>query len=192
MWITRHVPKICMVALCMVLTGCAALGPMTVNRDRFDYTAAIADSWKRQMLLNIVKIRYGEAPIFLDVASVINQYEFQTNLSAAFGWSSPPNITNQNVAAGGHYIDRPTITYSPMTGEKFPRNLMTPVAPATIMSMVEGGYPIDLVFRLLVHSVNGIQNQFGGVARTRRADPDFSLSWRSSVISRLQAWSACG
>jgi hypothetical protein len=125
------------------------------------------------MLLNIVKIRYGDAPIFLDVASVINQYEVQTNLSASFGWLSLPSSNSQNVTAGGHYIDRPTITYTPMTGEKFARNLMTPVAPATVMSMVEGGYPIDLVFRILVHSVNGIQNQFGGAARTRRADPEF-------------------
>lgn len=173
MWIMRHVPKLCIVALFSILIGCSALGPLTVNRDRFDYTAAIADSWKRQMLLNIVKIRYGDAPIFLDVASVINQYEVQTNLTASFGWLSLPSSNSQNVAAGGHYIDRPTISYIPMTGEKFARNLMTPIAPATIMSMVEGGYPIDLVFRLLVHSVNGIQNQFGGVARTRRADPEF-------------------
>jgi hypothetical protein len=173
MRIMRHFPRISLTALCMILAGCAALGPTTVNRDRFDYTAAIADSWKRQMLLNIVKIRYGDAPIFLDVASVINQYEVQTNLSASFGWLSLPSSNSQNVTAGGHYIDRPTITYSPMTGEKFARNLMTPVAPATVMSMVEGGYPIDLVFRILVHSVNGIQNQFGGAARTRRADPEF-------------------
>ena len=41
------------------------------------------------------------------------------------------------------------------------------------MSLVEGGYPIDLVFRILVHSVNGIQNQFGGSARMRQADPEF-------------------
>jgi hypothetical protein len=161
------------VVLFSILSGCAALGPRTVNRDRFDYTTAIADSWKRQMLLNIVKIRYGDAPIFLDVASVINQYEFQTNLNAAFGWSSPPNFTSQGAGAGGHYIDRPTISYTPMTGEKFARTMMTPIAPATVMSMVEGGYPIDLVFRLLVHSINGIQNQFGGPSRTRRADPEF-------------------
>jgi len=174
MCMTSYLSRLCITAvLCMTLAGCAAFGPTTVNRDRFDYTAAIADSWKRQMLLNIVKIRYGDAPIFLDVASVINQYEIQTNMNATFGWSSPPNITNQGVGAGGHYIDRPTVTYTPMTGEKFARNLMTPVAPATVMSMVEGGYPIDLVLRILVHSINGIKNQFGGAARIRRADPEF-------------------
>jgi hypothetical protein len=52
---------------------------------------------------------------------------------------------------------------------------MTPVAPATVMSLIEGGYPIDLVFRILVHSINGIQNQFGGSARMRKADPEFYL-----------------
>jgi hypothetical protein len=144
-----------------------------VERDRFDYTSTIAESWKRQMLLNIVKIRYGDAPVFLEVASIINQYQTQTVLNAAFGWTFPPAANNQQIGVAGSYIDRPTITYNPLTGEKLARNLMTPVKPATVMSMVEGGYPIDLVFRILVHSVNGIQNQFGGSARMRRADPDF-------------------
>ena len=43
------------------------------------------------------------------------------------------------------------------------------------MSLMEGCYPIDLVFRILVHSVNGIQNQFGGSTRMRKADPEFYL-----------------
>ena len=46
----------------------------TVARDRFDYITAISDSWKAQMLLNVVKLRYADAPVFLDVASVITQY----------------------------------------------------------------------------------------------------------------------
>jgi len=157
----------------MFLSGCAPLGPTTVARDRFDYTSTIAESWKRQMLLNIVKIRYGDAPVFLEIASIINQYQTQTDISAAFGWSFPPAANDQRIGIAGSYIDRPTITYVPLTGEKLARNLMTPVSPETIMSMVEGGYPIDLVFRILVHSVNGIQNQFGGTARMRRADPEF-------------------
>ncbi len=161
--------------LLLALAGCSSLGPNSVARDRFDYTTAVADSWKRQMLLNIVKIRYGDAPIFLDVASIINQYSFETELRGTLGWSTPPNASRQEVGGTGRYYDRPTITYNPLTGEKFARNLMTPIAPATIMSLVEGGYPIDLVFRIMVHSVNGIQNSFGGTARMRRADPEFYL-----------------
>lgn len=159
--------------LLLGVSGCVSLGPPSVARDRFDYTTSVADSWKRQMLLNIVKIRYGDAPIFLDVASITNQYSLETELRGTLGWSFPPNANRQELGAAGRYYDRPTITYTPLTGEKFARSLMTPIKPATVMSLVEGGYPIDLVLRVLVHSVNGVQNQFGGSARMQRADPEF-------------------
>ena len=168
----------CLVIVAAMLTACTSIGPASVARDRFDYTTAVADSWKRQMLLNIIKIRYGDAPIFLDVVSITNQYQLTTDLNASFGWQSPSGAgigfgNSQKVGIDGNFVDRPTITYTPLTGEKFARNLMTPVAPATVMSLVEGGYPIDLVFRIMVHSVNGIQNQFGGSTRMRKADPEF-------------------
>ena len=172
-WNLYAVSLISTLLMLALLVGCAPIGPGTVARDRFDYTTAVADSWKRQMLLNIVKIRYGDAPIFLDVASIINQFALDTQVSGAFGWGFPPNANNQMLGGTVRYTDRPTITYNLMTGEKFARNLMTPIPPATVMSLIEGGYPIDLLFRILVHSVNGIQNQFGGSARSRRADPKF-------------------
>jgi hypothetical protein len=37
----------------------------------------MSESWKRQMLLNMVKIRYMDARVFLDVASVIYQYSVE-------------------------------------------------------------------------------------------------------------------
>ena len=51
------------------LAGCS-IGPGMVTRDRFDYSGAVAESWKRQMLLNLVKLRYSDAPVFLDVGAV--------------------------------------------------------------------------------------------------------------------------
>jgi len=38
MWITRYAPNLCIVVLLTILSGCAALCPATINRDRFDYT----------------------------------------------------------------------------------------------------------------------------------------------------------
>jgi hypothetical protein len=58
----------------ILLVGCSGIGPATVERDRFDYVNALSSSWKKQILLNLVKIRYLDAPIFLDVSSVISQY----------------------------------------------------------------------------------------------------------------------
>lgn len=154
------------------LAGCVNIGAGTIGRDRFDYNTALADSWKQQMLLNIVKIRYGDAPIFLDVASITNQYSFESELRGSLGWSSPGS-NDQELGGTGRYYDRPTITYTPLSGEQFARRLMTPVAPNKVMALVEGGYPVDVVFRIMVHSINGIRNQFGGSARARRADPEF-------------------
>ena len=57
--------------LLLPVIGCASLGPAVIPRDRTDYLSSIADSWKEQTLLNVVRLRYGDAPSFLDVSSVV-------------------------------------------------------------------------------------------------------------------------
>ncbi len=164
-----------MLALAATITaGCAAIGPRTVVTDRFDYNAAISDSWKTQMLLNIVKMRYGDPPIYLDVASVINSYELSGSATAGASWTFNPSYgSGANVGALGFFANRPTITYSPMTGEKFTRSMMTPIPPSSIFFLVQAGYRADGVFRGLVQSVNGIRNRFGAAGRNMPADPAF-------------------
>jgi hypothetical protein len=164
-------------AALFILTDCAAIGPGSMGRDRFDYTTAISDSWKTQMLFNIVKGRYGDAPVFLDVASVIAQYQLETVASASATWQTPltqtSNANTLGLSGVGRFIDRPTITYNPVTGAKFARSVMAPIPPTAILSLVQAGYPIDLVFRLCVQSINGVQNRFGRMAQSRPADPTF-------------------
>jgi hypothetical protein len=158
----------------LLSAGCAGVGPGNMTRDRFDYTAAISESWKNQMLLNMVKMRYGDAPVFLDVTSVINQYILEGLVELGAGLNT--GLIGENTASvkgAGRYSDRPTITYTPLLGEKFARSLMTPIPPVAIFNLVQAGYPIDIVFRLTVHSINGIQNRYGGGARARQADSEF-------------------
>src|ERR1700752_4295164 len=89
------------------LSGCASIGPPTVARDRFDYISAISDSWKAQMLLNVVKLRYADSPVFLDVTSVITQTGYQGVIGVSGSWFQapvfPPNLVGsaQNVFATG-------------------------------------------------------------------------------------------
>ncbi len=176
---TLTAPTVAAVMALLLLAGCSGIGPVTVARDRLDYTDAVAESWKRQMLLNLVKLRYGDAPVFLDVGQIVSGYTVQGTISALgsiFNTSGPvPGVPNSSVTLGaqGQYTDRPTITYAPLVGERFARSLMTPIPPPTLLSMVQAGYPITLVFRLAVSVINGIQNRFGGDLRARSADPAF-------------------
>ena len=159
----------------LVLSGCTTIGPHTVARDRFDYNRAIGDSWKEQMLINMVKLRYGDAPVFLDIASVISQYQVAAQVNASAQWQTPLTGNANTFGVGGNalYVERPTITYTPISGEKFARSFMKPLPPPGILSLVQAGYPIDLVLRVCVHTINGIRNRYGGPARARAADPEF-------------------
>jgi hypothetical protein len=166
-----------MILFPLALSGCSSIGPRTVARDRFDYVTAISESWKSQMLLNLVKIRYGDAPVFLDIASVITQTGYQGTFGVSGSWWQNllqlPFTSSAGVTAAGTYGEKPTISYLPMSGEKFARSLMTPIPPAAILNFIQAGYPVDLVLRLAVHAINGIDSRYGGPARTREADPDF-------------------
>jgi hypothetical protein len=176
--------------------GCASIGPGTVTRDRFDYTGAIAESWKSQMLLNLVKLRYGDTPVFLDVGQIVSGYTVQSTFSAGgsiFSTSGVvPGVPNSSVTLGaqGQYTDRPTVTYTPLAGERFARSLMTPIPPAALLSLVQAGNPVDLVLRLAVNVVNGIYNRYGGDLRVRAADPEFYLLLER--LRRIQSSGAIG
>src|SRR5512143_2672904 len=113
----------------LVLSGCTGIGPTTISRDRFDYTAAISESWKRQMLFNMVKIRYGDAPVFLEVSSVISQYQIAAQINLGATVTQHPWTAAETLGGMGQYVDRPTITYSPIMGDKFARSLMSPIPP---------------------------------------------------------------
>ena len=95
--------SICILVVC-ILSGCMSIGPATIARDRFDYVSAISESWKDQMLLNIVKLRYADVPVFLDVSSVISQYGLEGIVNFSAGWNFVAPGDNQSFGGTGGYI----------------------------------------------------------------------------------------
>jgi hypothetical protein len=159
----------------VVLAGCTHIGPKTVTVDRVDYGTTIADSWKEQTLLNIVKMRYMDLPVFMDVANIVSGYSLQTGVTVGGQLSSKAAVQGDFASVGGQaiYTDRPTITYVPLTGQKFLHGLITPIDPKNIFFMIQAGYPADFLLGLTVESINGLRNRSLTVASAREADPEF-------------------
>ncbi len=159
----------------VLAASCASMGPKTIPTDQFNYNAAIASSSNEQLLLNIVRLRYSEAPVFLKISSVINQYARIAGISASAGNNT--GVTGEDVVGvlGGQatWADRPTITYAPLSGKEFATSLLTPVSPEALFRLVQSGWPPELVLRVAVMSINGLENEVARPARRREADPGF-------------------
>jgi len=165
------------VAVTLFLNACTSIGPRTIPRDRFDYNTAISDSWKDQTLLNIVKIRYADMPLFVEVASIVSGYtlESSVNLGAVHVGSGNSVAGNELFSLGtsGKFSDRPTITYTPITGQNFNKSFMTPIPPRVILFLMQSGWSADLIFPLTVSSINGLKSQMAAGVNQREGDDGF-------------------
>jgi len=149
-----------LLAACLILlscTACQSVGPPTIQRDQFDYNKAISVSRKEQLLLNMVRLRYGEAPVFLSVASVISQYSIEGALTATAPSYDRPNSAGAPIASGSaRYTDRPTITYQPLTGKELAGTLLSPVPLNAAFALIQSGYAIDMTLKSTVRTLNGM------------------------------------
>ena len=157
------------------LTGCAHLGPQNLPRDRFDYNTAIANSWKEQSLLNIVKLRYADMSLFVEVASVVSGYTLEGSVNLGGTVSSKTAVQGDFLSLGtaGKYTDRPTITYVPITGAKFNESFMSPIPPKAILFLLQSGWPADMIFPIVVDSINGFRSRKAAGVDQRLGDPNY-------------------
>ena len=170
--------RIAVALLSLSVTTCASIGPGTVPHDRIDYGSSIGNSWKEQTLLNIVKLRYADMPIFLEVAQVIAGYQLQSTLGTSFTAGNfnaaviGPFTATGNATAAGTYTDRPTVIYQPLTGVDFLKRLMTPIPPSSVLFMIQSGYAADRIMPIMLDSINGLNNESNRLRRP--ADQKFT------------------
>ena len=150
------------VALCSVilLGACATrLGPRTIPAARFDYNERIARSQNDQLLLNLVRLRYRDTPVFLDVGNVIAQYTLDARVGVLPGINVDGTDRSElGIDLGGRYSEQPTITYEPISGAEFTRRLLTPISPQTIILLSQSGWSVERLLMCCVDSINDVTN----------------------------------
>jgi hypothetical protein len=173
----RWIP--CWIAL-LALAGCVSVAPTHLTTDRMDYGHVVAESWKRQTLLNVVRLRYADAPVFLDVASIINSHTVGGNAGAQAALTSGSTPDAFGLSGSGAWSNTPTVTYQPLLGDRFTRSLLKPIPPASAFELLQGGWPADLVLHTVVGSINGLRNASAGAP----SDPEFEEL--SETLTRIQ------
>jgi hypothetical protein len=175
-----------MVGLALLSAGCGAsrLGSRAIPIDRYGLNEAVNRSWNEQLLLNLVRLRYQDTPLFLDVGNIVTQYAFTGNV----GLSGTIPGDQVSIGPGMSYSARPTITYTPLTGEAFAERLLTPISPLMLLMLSQSGWSLELLLLTCVQEVNNIRNAPNAAADTT---PTLMPRYRrfqhlSGIIRQLQ------
>jgi hypothetical protein len=163
--------------LAVGLGGCTGFGPDTMRYQQADYASALADAGKRQTLLNIVKLRYGDVPAFVTVNQILAGYSLQGTFSAGTDLLSGGSLRladDAQIGIGGTFTNNPTVTYAPVTGADFARTFLAPMQPADLFGLILAGVPPELVLGLGLHSIGGYDNERGTPGALLAADQGFA------------------
>ena len=178
----RRFPSVAPVFLGLValvlMSGCASIGPSHVDRDREDYNLSLTESWKRQILLNVVKIRYVEPMFFVDVGEIVAAYALETGVNVGasrsiFDLSGTGAESTFDLGVSGKYTDRPTITYRPMTGTSFLKGVMSPIPVSNVILSIESGVSAAFIMNLGIRAINGYRNEAITVQGYKPPQPGF-------------------
>ena len=106
------------------------------------------------MLLNIVKQRYLDMPVYLDVSSVVSSYSLETGVNLeAKRFPRDAASSNATLGVSGSYSESPTISYAPLSGERLVNSLLRPIPPETVFAMINGGRRVDFLLRATLRSI---------------------------------------
>lgn len=182
-WRLLTVTPLCL-ALC-ALSGCAIIGPSSIRMGRATYNEVINRTDDEQMLLSIIKGRYGETYSLLAVGSVAANFSFSANAGAEFGIGPRENYVGNLVplAGGLAYEENPTITYQPVQGEKYLHQFLSPIRLETMVLILRAVTNPAMYFTALVNRVNDMRNP--DFLEAPSAEPDLRFERFAKLTEEL-------
>ena len=127
------------------------------------------------MLTNLIRLRFGDVPMFVDVSSVVTNYTYTGSLGVEGTRNFPFPVEDVGVPdsitgrAGVEYTETPTITYIPVSGEDFATRMLQPLPIGYLFSIAQSGWPVELLLLIGIERINNMENMSAGFndARTQ-------------------------
>ena len=141
----------------LMLSGCSTVGPALYESSFEDFNDAIRKTSDGQMLTNLVRMRYLETPVFLQVAGITTNFNVNGNLGASAGFPEGGK-NNYGLSAGAGFSESPTISFSLPDSDKYYGRLLAPLSAKQITSLYFGGFDSEAVFLTTARGVNRLRN----------------------------------
>lgn len=169
----------------VLLSGCVR-GDRLVSESHAAYNEALRTRFDEELLLNLVRLRYRDRPLFLGVSSVIARFEREAGLGVQGSFDSDL-VGSGRVNVNFDYAEQPTVTFTPLQGEEFAERLLRPVDLDTITLLERSGWSIERVLRLTVQRMNGLDNAASASGPTPAKAPGFRRFIEASqALKQLQ------
>ena len=117
----RSLRLVILLAGVVSLSGC--LGPKAVRYTRLRYNEVVRDTNDEQLLINIVRLRYADSPVFIDLPNITSQFEMvgRGNYLGGYGNQS---LGHASLGFGELSLrDTPTLSYHPREGREIAKAL---------------------------------------------------------------------
>ncbi len=176
--------------LLIVLAGCS-MGPQVLKGNRLDYNVSIQRSNNEELLLNIVRARYVEPLFFLQVGSISSSFGQSATVGVSGSiYERAPSQNFLNVLSpslGATISENPTITYSPLQGERMVRQLQTELRLDRFLTLARTGFSIDAMMWLTVLQIGDLGNFRARVSTSeKRAESYSKFLDLAQLLNRIQ------
>jgi hypothetical protein len=152
--------------------GCLNYGPISLKSERSKYNLAIQKTNDEQLLLNLVRLKYRDTPFFLEVGNVASQFKLRNKASITAQLESMVKDIF-NLGASTSYEESPTVSYTPLQGDSFVKNILSTLPLKTITLLFHSGWSIERVFRVSCQLLGGLENAPGASGPTPSFAPEY-------------------
>lgn len=173
-----------LLAILFVVDGCSTVGPRSISAGRLKYVEAINRTEDEQILLSIVKGRYGETSSLLTVNGVAASMRFRADLGIEAGFPGVGDTGEDLLIGGVAYEENPTITYTPVQGERYTQQLLAPLPLNLLMMTLRSATARDRLFTLLVSRINDLRNP--GFLDSPETEPDPRFIRFNELLAKLR------
>lgn len=161
--------------ICACIVGCRSIGSELLPTYREGYNIALLRSEEEQLLLNIVRMQFGDRPYFLGVDSVTTSNTLSMGLSGSYNHTrgGTTTTTSSSIQTLSNFIrfwglvpttvfsDQPTLSYKPLQGAIFTTQVLKTITLARLYLLLQADWSFSRVFRVAIDRIGPYTNGKG-------------------------------